>query len=102
MSWQDFGVRKSIIPDNDVKLLDLCLAEGENGILPELDILTKRLKYGEDSTYKEIISKKFEQKEKILPITLRKRLLYDKTAEAVMELEKQVIYEEISRLNKFL
>ncbi len=71
-------IRNFIVPDISVKLLDLCLSSDENGILmPPIHRRTKMIDYRADVTLKEMIEQKLKDKELMLPLTLRKRKLYE-------------------------
>ncbi len=72
-------IRKSVIPDDSVKILELCLSTEENGIV----LFSSRQKvsdneYSTDSLLKNLIAAKIKEKVGSLPLTLRKVLIYEK------------------------
>lgn len=89
MSHDSF-IRKSIVPDIQVRLLTICLSDNENGIFT-----TQR---GEDIlcdnnfVFKEIISNRINSQH--IPLTQRKKLLYE-----ISKNKKDNFYEALEDYN---
>ncbi len=92
MPAKEESVRKMIIPDISVKILDLCLSDGENGISA---VTTQRESgvsdYRCDSVLQEVISLRITEGYKALPLTLRKRKIYEDTLKEQKELLQNCI-----------
>lgn len=87
-------IRTEVIPDLQVKILALCLSDDENGINPRISTDTKLLSYKADEILRETIQNKIKKSKQaiaselnfglmdklaqyeVLPITMRKHLLY--------------------------
>ena len=70
-------IRESVIPDIQVKILKLCLHDNENGVLtPSIDLTTRTPEYRTNLILQEVIKSKIEKQKKAIPITLRKKYLY--------------------------
>lgn len=92
MQVQSQHIRRPIVPDISVKLLDLCLSPDESGILmPPVQRRSKMLEYCADLTLKELISQRLKDKEAAVPLVMRKRNLYEKSKAA----EKEEPLEEV-------
>ena len=73
-------IRKSVVPDIQVKILELCLSDEENGLLmPSTKRHSNSIDFRADWALKEIISSKIENQKKGVPLVLRKKQLYDKS-----------------------
>ena len=78
MSLRKFKFRESIVPDLSVKILDLCLNSDENGIAaPSTRRRAYSFEYGADQILKEVISKRIENHAKPVPLSQRKRSIYE-------------------------
>ncbi len=78
MSTENIKIRKSIIPDIHVKLLDLCLSEDENGILmPITKRDSKSMDFRMDWALQDVITSRIKQKTECIPLVIRKRQLYE-------------------------
>ena len=78
MLEQTLHIRRSIVPDTSVRILDICLASDENEILMQpISRSAKMLDFRADVTLKDMISQKIYNKEFAIPINLRKRKLYE-------------------------
>lgn len=77
MSAKKIEIRDAIIPDIHVRLLDLCLEEGENGILMPIKFYEesrKNQKENEEPEVQDNLDKLLNFK--TVPITMRKFLMY--------------------------
>lgn len=77
MSAKKIKIRDAIIPDIHVRLLDLCLGEGENGILMPIKFYEesrKNQKENEEPEVQDNLDKLLNFK--TVPITMRKFLMY--------------------------
>lgn len=90
-------IRKSIIPDIQVKMLELCLSDGENGIMPCCtERIPKGIDYRTDSVLREVILQRIDQHSKLLPLTQRKKELYNiHKKNSVNFLEKLSVYNNL-------
>lgn len=80
MRFDETAIRKSVIPDIQVKLLKLCLNEDENGIImPITERDSHNLDFRADCVLQEVIIGKIKQKQENLPLVIRKRRLYEDT-----------------------
>lgn len=89
-------IRESVIPDLSVKMLNLCLEDEEISVLfPPTSRATRTMEYRADVTLKELISEKIKDSSNALPLSLRKKKLYQKTTE---EIQNQVAASVIENL----
>lgn len=73
-------IRESVIPDIQVKILALCLDDNENGILlSSTQRVSKSMDFRADWALRDIITTKIQNQQKAIPLTLRKKMLYDNT-----------------------
>ncbi len=92
------SIRASVIPDDSVKILDLCLTSEENGIV----ISVSRSKNDEvnffaDSALKNLIATKIADNNFQIPLTMRKRLMYERAKKA--NISKKIVDEFLNFCN---
>ena len=93
MIKKDKYIRRSVIPDISVKILKLCLDESENDFLFSC---TRRpsgnFEYLNDIVLREVITEKICNKRDFVPITLRKKHLYEKIKNEQSCTENKLVY----------
>lgn len=74
------NVRKEIIPDVQMKMLELCLSDDENGIfMPSTKRKSQVSDFRADWALKDIISERIKNSQRPLPLALRKKKLYEES-----------------------
>lgn len=68
-------VRDSIIPNDSTQILDLCLKEGENGILKQNFVNKSFTRFEKDSELKKAISSKIKQEKNIIADRIKNKNL---------------------------
>lgn len=92
-------LRKSVIPDIQVKLLDLCLNDDENGILmPITKRESKNIEFRADWALQDVITSRIKQKYECVPLVIRKRQLYE---ESVKKDEEEKLKHSLEQLFEF-
>lgn len=92
-------LRKTIIPDIQVKLLDLCLSDNENGILiPITKRESKNIEFRADWALQDVITSRIKQKQECLPLVIRKRQLYE---EAIRKNKEEKLKHGLKQLFEF-
>lgn len=82
------SLRKSIFPEQEIKIINLCLNSSEDGTLyTRIErIEEKKEKCFKDSLVNDIISKKIKEQKENISNTLRKKAFYQNTAnEKILE-----------------
>lgn len=92
-------LRKSVIPDIQVKILDLFLNDDENGILmPITKRESKNIEFRADWVLRDVITSRIKQKQECLPFVIRKRQLYE---EAIKKDNEEKLKHDLARLCEF-
>ena len=80
-------IRSAVIPDMQVRLLNLCLNDDENGMQAYVTYReSTSINWHSDSILQEIISDRISNKATLLPIAQRKRKIYE---DAVKQKEQE-------------
>ena len=91
MQEDSMHIRKSIIPDSSVKLLELCLSDDANEFwMPTTQRSTKTMEYRSDVTLKELITQKIQSQNQALTSQQRKKV-FTKNAIRDALVEKDMI-----------
>ena len=79
MSWES-DIRKEVIPNAQIKLLDLCVEQDVDQILmPPTQRKSNTVEFRADWALKDVIKQRIEFNKDVLPLVLRKRKIYEKS-----------------------